>query len=69
MVQFVRTSSSVRNSSKGEEVESGGRNKWLLASIVAFNAITGEHKLEYEIDDDVEDLDLLVAERDWMLDH
>ena len=50
-------------------MESGGRKKWLLASVIAFNSITGEHKLEYDMDGDIEDLDLLVAERDWMLEH
>lgn len=54
--------------SKGEEVESGGRRKWLAATVLDYNATTGMHKMEYVLDGEIEDLDLLTAERDWVMD-
>jgi len=41
--------------------------KWLAATIESFNEITEQYQIKYECDGDVEQLDLLRAERDWQL--
>ena len=53
--------------SAGFEAERGERTKahWLRAKCTAYSA--GKHTIEYECDDDVEELDLLNAQRDWRL--
>jgi hypothetical protein len=56
-----------RLNSAGDEVESGGRTVWLKADITAFNAIEDTHRCEYDMDGDVEDLNLVVVDRMWRL--
>jgi hypothetical protein len=53
--------------SVGEQVGVGGKVKWLAATIESFNEITEQYQIKYECDGDVEQLDLLRAERDWQL--
>ena len=46
---------------------SSGRQKWLTAKITGYNAINYLHTVEYVLDGEIEEFNLVEAQRDWRL--
>jgi len=46
---------------------SSGRQEWLTAKITGYNAINYLHTVEYVLDGEIEELNLVEAQRDWRL--
>jgi hypothetical protein len=46
---------------------SSGRRKWLTAKVTGYNAINYLHTVKYVLDGEIEELNLVQAQRDWRL--